>query len=88
MSDELAFGVLRAATHLGRRVPGDLAVTGWDDTPQAAAAGLTTVAQSLRDQGAHCARLALDEAPAHPYTPDWAVIRRASTSAPPDSTRT
>jgi DNA-binding LacI/PurR family transcriptional regulator len=31
MSDELALGVLRAADHLSRRIPGDLTVTGWDD---------------------------------------------------------
>ena len=79
MSDELALGVLRAATRLGRRIPEDLAVTGWDDTPQAVPAGLTTIAQSLRDQGAHCARLALGEAPAPAYEPEWALVRRSST---------
>lgn len=81
MSDELALGVLRAAAHLGRRIPGDLTVTGWDDTGEAAAAGLTTIAQSLRDQGAHCARLVLDATPHHPYQPGWTLIRRASTTA-------
>ena len=83
MGDELALGVLRAAARLGRRVPDDLTVTGWDDTPQARQAGLTTIAQSLRDQGAHCARLALGETPDHPYEPDWTLVRRASTSRPP-----
>ena len=80
MGDELALGVLRAAARLGRRVPEDLAVTGWDDTPEARQAGLTTIAQSLRDQGAHCARLAVGETPDHPYEPDWTLIRRESTS--------
>jgi DNA-binding LacI/PurR family transcriptional regulator len=79
MSDELAVGVLRAAAHLGRRIPDDLAVTGWDDSPDAGAAGLTTIAQSLRDQGAHCARLALGETAEHPYAPHWTLIRRGST---------
>jgi DNA-binding LacI/PurR family transcriptional regulator len=83
MSDELAFGVLRAAAHLGRRVPGDLTVTGWDDSGEAGPAGLTTIAQSLRDQGAHCARLALGETPGHPYKPDWTLIRRESTRGVP-----
>jgi DNA-binding LacI/PurR family transcriptional regulator len=78
--DELALGVIRAAAHLGRRIPDDLTVTGWDDTSQAAPAGLTTIAQSLRDQGAHCARLALGETPDHPYEPDWTLIKRESTS--------
>jgi DNA-binding LacI/PurR family transcriptional regulator len=80
MGDELALGVLRAAARLGRRVPDDLAVTGWDDTPQASPAGLTTIAQSLRDQGAHCARLILAQTPDHPYEPDWTLVRRTSTS--------
>jgi DNA-binding LacI/PurR family transcriptional regulator len=78
--DELALGVLRAAAQLGRRIPDDLSVTGWDDTSQARPAGLTTIAQSLRDQGAHCARLALDETPDHPYKPGWTLIRRQPTS--------
>jgi DNA-binding LacI/PurR family transcriptional regulator len=82
MGDELALGVLHAAARLGRRVPGDLAVTGWDDTPQAGPAGLTTIAQSLRDQGIHCARLTLGETPDHPYEPEWSLIKRQSTSRP------
>lgn len=60
MSDELALGVLRAAGELGLSVPDDVAVTGWDDTHAAGPAGLTTIAQSLRDQGIACARAALD----------------------------
>jgi DNA-binding LacI/PurR family transcriptional regulator len=79
MSDELALGVLRAAVHLGRRIPRDLTVTGWDDTSQAGRAGLTTIFQSLRDQGTQCARLALGETPDQPYKPDWTLIRREST---------
>jgi DNA-binding LacI/PurR family transcriptional regulator len=55
-------------------------VTGFDDVPLAAELGLTTVAQSLRDQGAACARAALgDEVSAH--TASWSVIRRGSTRA-------
>jgi DNA-binding LacI/PurR family transcriptional regulator len=80
MSDELALGVLRAAARAGLRVPGDLAVSGWDDTDAAAAAGLTTVEQSLRDQGSRCARLALGERAAGHGGIDWRLIRRASTS--------
>lgn len=78
MSDELALGALQAAAHAGVAVPA-LAVTGWDDTPAAAPAGLTTLAQSLRDQGAHCARAALapDGDPAPPH--EWHVVRRGST---------
>ena len=80
MSDELAIGALQAAAHAGVAVPETLAVTGWDDTDAAAPQGLTTVAQSLRDQGSRCARLALGHASAAEQDPPrWRVIRRAST---------
>jgi DNA-binding LacI/PurR family transcriptional regulator len=78
MSDELALGALRAAAGAGRRVPADLAVTGWDDTAAAAPAGLTTLAQSLRDQGADCARTALGHPPA-PTPHTWHVVTRTTT---------
>lgn len=81
MSDELALGALRAVARTGRAVPDDVAVTGWDDSDAAAPAGLTTLAQSLRDQGGRCARIALGRA--DPSTaaepPHWEVVRRAST---------
>ena len=79
MSDELALGVLRAAARSGVAVPAGLAVTGWDDTEGAAPAGLTTVAQSLHEQGARCARLALGGAPPASSRPAWRIVRRAST---------
>jgi DNA-binding LacI/PurR family transcriptional regulator len=81
MSDELALGALRAAARLGLRVPGSLAVSGWDDTDAAEAAGLTTVAQSLRDQGTRCAQLVLGELPAgeREGSTEWSLIRRDST---------
>ncbi|MBC9732005.1 substrate-binding domain-containing protein [Nocardioides sp. zg-578] len=78
MSDQMAAGVVRAARAAGRAVPDDLAVTGWDDLPVAAELGLTTVAQSLRDQGAACARVALGQEP--PATVPWSVVPRATTT--------
>ncbi len=84
MSDELALGALRAAAHLGRRVPDDVAVSGWDDTAAAASAGLTTIAQSLRDQGSRCARLTLDQAADSPdLSTAWELVRRTSTRSAP-----
>lgn len=85
MSDELALGALRAAAGAGRRVPDDVAVTGWDDRDAAAAAGLTTLAQSLRDQGAHCARAALGRPTGASARHEWRVVVRASTRRPPAS---
>jgi len=78
MSDELAIGVLRAAAARGVKVPDDLTVTGWDDSAAAEPAGLTTIAQSLQDQGERCARLALG-APITTQNPPWRLIHRTST---------
>lgn len=52
--DEIAVGVLATAHSLGIRVPEELSVTGFDDTPQAAwtTPPLTTVYQNLEGMGA------------------------------------
>jgi DNA-binding LacI/PurR family transcriptional regulator len=78
MGDQQAAGVVRAARAAGRVIPDDLAVTGFDDAAVAAQLGLTTVAQSLRDQGAACAQAALGQKP-NPHTPSWSIVRRGST---------
>jgi DNA-binding LacI/PurR family transcriptional regulator len=80
MSDELALGALLAAREVGVSVPDQLAVAGWDDTPAAAPAGLTTVRQNLREQGARCARIALGEADSSPADSreHWTIVRRGS----------
>lgn len=61
MSDELALGALRAAGDLGLRVPGDVSLVGFDDTPAAQWADppLTTVRQDLVAKGRIAAELAL-----------------------------
>jgi DNA-binding LacI/PurR family transcriptional regulator len=82
MGDQLAAGVVRAAGAAGRVIPDDLAVTGWDDAAVAAQLGLTTVAQSLRDQGAACALVALGEQ-SPPRASAWSVVRRGSTRGRP-----
>lgn len=60
--DQVALGTLLAAEELGLSVPGDVAVTGWDDIMAArhARPALTTVRQPMRELGARAAR-ALDE---------------------------
>jgi LacI family transcriptional regulator len=55
-NDETALGALEAAALLGLSVPGDVAVTGWDDVMAARYAGLTTVRQPMRELGATAAR--------------------------------
>ena len=61
-SDEQAFGVLRAAADLGRRVPGDLAVASFDGIAQSAFAvpGLTTAAQPVDEMGRQAVTSVLD----------------------------
>jgi DNA-binding LacI/PurR family transcriptional regulator len=78
MSDRLASGVVRAAGAAGRSIPDDLVVTGWDDAAVAAEFGLTTVRQSLREQGAACAHAALGQ-PTGPHSDAWSIVRRGST---------
>ena len=82
MSDELALGARRAAAGAGLRSPADLTVTGWDDNDAAAPAGLTTLAQSLREQGAHCARTVLGDPAEAGQRHGWHVVERASTARP------
>jgi DNA-binding LacI/PurR family transcriptional regulator len=52
-NDQMALGVLKAARELGRLVPKDLGVVGFDDIPEAVyfTPSLTTVRQSLVENG-------------------------------------
>ncbi|MGY1699290.1 LacI family DNA-binding transcriptional regulator [Geodermatophilus sp. SYSU D00766] len=79
MSDELALGALRAVAAAGLDAPGDVAVTGWDDSDAAGRAGLTTLAQSLRRQGSRCALVALGLEPGDPVPDEWRVVVRETT---------
>ncbi|MEV7229593.1 MULTISPECIES: LacI family DNA-binding transcriptional regulator [Polymorphospora] len=55
-NDEIALGVHLAAEQRRIHIPGDVAVTGWDDLMAARFAHLTTVAQPMRELGAVAAR--------------------------------
>jgi LacI family transcriptional regulator len=61
-NDEIASGVTGAALASGRRVPRDLVVTGWDDSPLANSLHppLTTVHQPMHGLGARAARMLFD----------------------------
>jgi LacI family transcriptional regulator len=61
-NDEVAAGVLRAATSSGLTVPRDVAVTGWDDAPLAARLhpSLTTVRQPMHLLGCRAAAMLFD----------------------------
>jgi LacI family transcriptional regulator len=58
-SDLQALAMIEALEALGRRVPDDLSVVGFDDVELARYAGLTTVAQPLEDSGTRGAELLL-----------------------------
>ena len=82
MSDELALGVLHSARAAGQRIPEDLVVTGWDDGPSAASEDLTSLRQSLYDQGRSCGLIAAG-IPQEPEDVRWNVVVRGSTRNPP-----
>jgi DNA-binding LacI/PurR family transcriptional regulator len=83
MSDELAIGALEAAAARGLAVPRDLSIVGFDDTPVAADAKLSTVSQPHREKGETAARLLLtpDAQPARVVLPTRLVAR--DSTAPP-----
>ncbi|WP_435208423.1 LacI family DNA-binding transcriptional regulator [Micromonospora sp. bgisy143] len=80
-SDVLALGVLDA---LARRPGGSppVSVTGFDDVPEAAAAGLTTVRQPAQEKGRIAAELLLDPptdaAAGHVLLPTELVVRAST----------
>ena len=82
-SDTQAMGVLKAARERGLRVPGDLAVIGFDDVEFADYIGLTTVRQPLEESGRVAvdlllARLADRSRPVSVYLPLTLVQRETA----------
>lgn len=67
-NDEVAAGLMRAATASGLRVPEDVIVTGWDDTQMAARLhpALTTARQPMHELGARAAALLFDRLDGRP----------------------
>ena len=55
-SDETAFGALGSLTRMGLKVPPDISLVGFDDHPLAEILDLTTISQSVVDQGRAVAR--------------------------------
>jgi DNA-binding LacI/PurR family transcriptional regulator len=90
MSDGLAIGVITAATDLGRRVPEDLSVVGFDDIDVAARLDppLTTVRQPVREKGVEAIRLIVEvletsaTRPAHTRLPARLVVRGSTGPGP------
>jgi LacI family transcriptional regulator, galactose operon repressor len=73
-NDLIALGVIRAAREAGLRVPEDLAVAGFNDTPEAALVGLTTVRVAQEEMGAHAARLLIARLEGTPFAERRVVL--------------
>lgn len=87
-SDVLALGVLDAARDRGLRPGVDLSVIGFDDVPEATAAGLTTVHQSMTDRGRAVGLLLLEPdavTERHILLPAELVVRATTGPAPATS---
>ncbi|GAA4475145.1 LacI family DNA-binding transcriptional regulator [Phytohabitans houttuyneae] len=85
-NDQIALGVLRALHEAGRRVPEDVSVVGFDDTPDSGyfLPPLTTVRQDFAELGRHSLAMLLDRLDgvppvAHVQLPP-ALVVRASTA--------
>src|SRR5262249_5119882 len=88
-NDEMAIGVINTAKRMGRTVPGDLSVVGFDDIrfAQYSDPPLTTVAQPMREIGEGTVRLLLEilsgrTTPPESMTLPHTLTIRSSTAAP------
>jgi LacI family transcriptional regulator len=91
-NDQMALGAMRALREAGRRVPRDVSVVGFDDTPEAAffEPPLTTVRQDFDALGDQAADLLLTlitapTTPAHQRVLYPQLVERASTAPPANS---
>lgn len=89
-SDLMALGVVRTARELGCRVPDDVSVVGFDDTPLIACTDppLTTVRQPVSHMSGAVVRALLEQVehrggPAHEYVFRPDLVVRSSTAPPP-----
>lgn len=95
-TDVMALACMKAAHKLGLRIPEDVSVIGFDDIPEAALHGLTTIRQPLVEKGVCAAKFLTEilESPPPPGEPpkhkifSTQLVIRTSTSrvqAPPAS---
>lgn len=87
MSDEMAFGALRAIWATGARVPDDVSMVGVDDHELSTVVGLTTVSQNVSEHGSLAARLLLDRlsdrsTEATSYQVPITLVERRTTAPP------
>ncbi len=87
-SDTQALGALEAARHLGRDVPSELSIVGYDDLEIAGYLGLTTIRQPLFESGVRGVRMLeqrMADGPgaSHRELLEVELIQRATTGPPP-----
>jgi DNA-binding LacI/PurR family transcriptional regulator len=89
MSDEMAFGVLKAIRERQLIAGSDVSVIGFDDHPVSEAMGLTTVRQPVRSIGRTGARVLLDllhgAARSRQHHMPLTLVERSSTGVPHSS---
>ena len=73
-NDLIALGALRAAREAGLRMPDDLALAGFNDTPEAALIGLTSVHVDQEEMGARAASLLIAQLEGHVITERSVVL--------------
>jgi DNA-binding LacI/PurR family transcriptional regulator len=78
-TDVLALGAINALREHGVDVPGDISVTGFDDVPAAAPAGLTTIRQPLVEKGREAGRLLLEPGTEREVILPVELVERGST---------
>jgi DNA-binding LacI/PurR family transcriptional regulator len=85
ISDVMALGAISAAQQRGLVIGRDLSVTGFDDVPAAAAAGLTTIRQPIAEKGRLKGRKLLDpDFTERRVVLDTELVVRSSTGPAPD----
>jgi len=88
LNDRMAMGAIQQARSMGRNIPDDLSVTGYDNIPTAAvfAPPLTTVDQRSPDQGRLAAQMLFEvlggKSPDPVLLPPHLVVRQSSGVAP------
>jgi len=89
-SDHMALGLLRASREVGRRVPEDLSIVGYDGTNESEffSPPLTTVAVDFRELGGQACAIALslldhESTHAHKVVVPAKLVVRESTAPPP-----
>lgn len=84
MNDRLAFGAYQAASELGRRVPEDLSLVGFDNDEIASylRPGLTTIALPHVEMGARAVELLLAGGPEGQHLIPMPVVERDSIAPP------